>query len=118
MGFDSPPGHKGNASVFPVLQGDPAVWIWRSTRGVSHIHRPIRKESVVGKHTERLSPTPHVREELTQDEEWLKSMVDHPAGRRCHGDEGELDLPFLDDGDEPWRVPLEWILTCFACLWR
>ena len=46
----------------------------------------------MGKHTERLSPTPHVREGLTQDEEWLKSMVDHPAGRRCHGDEEELDM--------------------------
>ena len=70
----------------------------------------------MGKHTERLASTPHVREGLARDEEWLKSMVDHPAGRRCHGDEEELDLPFLHDGDEPWRVPLEWIFHGFCLL--
>ena len=53
---------------------------------------------------------------LTRDEEVVKSMVDHPAGRRCHGDEEELDLPFLHDGDEPWRVPLEWIFDGFCLL--
>nr|DAP66162.1 MAG TPA: hypothetical protein [Caudoviricetes sp.] len=80
------------------------------------IHRPIGKESAVGKHTERLASTPLNRGGLTRDEEVVKSMVDHPAGRRCHGDEEELDLPFLNDEDEPWRVPLEWIFDGFCLL--
>lgn len=87
-----------------------------NARGLTY--RPIGKESAVGKHTERLASTPHGRAGLARDEERLKSMIDHPAGRHCHGDEGELDLPFLNDGGgrEPWRVPLEWIFDGFCLL--
>ena len=89
-----------------------------NARGLAY--RPIGKESAVGKHTERLASTPHGRAGLARDEERLKSMIDHPAGRHCHGDEGELDLPFLNDGGGVSRGGFRWsgFSTCFACLLR
>lgn len=89
-----------------------------NARGLAY--RPIGKESAVGKHTERLASTPHGRAGLARDEERLKSMIDHPAGRHCHGDEGELDLPFLNDGGGVSRGGFRWsgFSTGFACLLR
>lgn len=41
---------------------------------------------------------------MTRDEQWLKSMIDHPAGSRSHRDEDEeLDMTFIDLANEAYE---------------
>lgn len=40
---------------------------------------------------------------MTRDEQWLKSMIDHPAGSRIHRHEDELDMTFIDMANEAYE---------------
>lgn len=40
---------------------------------------------------------------MTRDEEVLKSMVDHPAGRHARVDDDELDMTFIDMANEAYE---------------
>lgn len=40
---------------------------------------------------------------MTQDEEWLKSMIDHPAGSRRRSDEEELDMTFINLANDAYE---------------
>lgn len=40
---------------------------------------------------------------MTRDEEVLKSMVDHPAGRHARVDDDELDMTFIDLANEAYE---------------
>ena len=42
-------------------------------------------------------------EVMTRDEEVLKSMVDHPAGRRIRSDGDELDMALIDMANEAYE---------------
>lgn len=54
---------------------------------------------------------------MTRDEQWLKSMIDHPAGSRSHRDEDEeLDMTFIDMANEAYednrgRFRWSWVLV-------
>lgn len=40
---------------------------------------------------------------MTRDEQWLKSMIDHPAGKRAHRHDDELDMTFIDMANEAYE---------------